>query len=289
MENYYEVLDLSPEAESEEIRAACETQYNEWRQRVVHHDPKIVEKANANLRRIEEARAILLDPDKRAQYDARLGMGTIGGLGDPLKQPEAPTPAPGMGAKGRQVSTPTAEKRFDAWVCEKCQTVNPVGTRFCGSCGAKLAEACPECDALVKVNATFCPNCGIDVREAREKREIEEREAEARRIREEQRRAKRKALLDPLSARAEKASTLKNLGCILGFFFTPIGLVLWPIAMINARRVLKAQRVDGDEYIREKARQAWTWSLVPLIIFGSLLIIGILLMVGGGVLGALQG
>jgi curved DNA-binding protein CbpA len=289
MDNYYEVLGLSPESETEAIRATCESQYNEWRKRVIHHDPEVVEKANANLRKIEEARAILLDPEKRAQYDARLGRGTIGGLGDPLKHPETPPSVPGRGAKGRRVSTPATEERFDAWVCEQCQTVNPMGTRFCGSCGARLADECPECDTLVKVNATFCPNCGIDVKQAREQKQMEEKEAEARRIREERRRAEREALLAPLSEKAETANKLKNLGCILSFFFTPIGLVLWPIAMFNARHVLKAQRVSGDEFIREEARKAWTWSLIPFLIFGSFLLISILLLLGGGFLELLQG
>lgn len=49
-------------------------------------------------------------------------------------------------------------------ICQSCGAKNPVGTKFCGTCGASLAPPakviCPNCKAEVPANMKFCGNCG---------------------------------------------------------------------------------------------------------------------------------
>ena len=44
--------------------------------------------------------------------------------------------------------------------CEKCGTENPAGKRFCGDCGAALANRCAQCGADNPVEKKFCGDCG---------------------------------------------------------------------------------------------------------------------------------
>jgi Double zinc ribbon/Adenylate and Guanylate cyclase catalytic domain len=51
--------------------------------------------------------------------------------------------------------------------CSKCGAENPVGKRFCGDCGAPLANFCPKCRADNPAGRRFCGECGnaLGVRE----------------------------------------------------------------------------------------------------------------------------
>lgn len=44
--------------------------------------------------------------------------------------------------------------------CPACSFENPVGTRFCGSCGAALTAACPSCGTENPPGFRFCGSCG---------------------------------------------------------------------------------------------------------------------------------
>jgi predicted ATPase/class 3 adenylate cyclase len=44
--------------------------------------------------------------------------------------------------------------------CEKCGTDNPADKRFCGDCGAALANRCARCGADNPVEKKFCGDCG---------------------------------------------------------------------------------------------------------------------------------
>ncbi len=50
--------------------------------------------------------------------------------------------------------------------CPKCQTPNPVGAKFCQSCGANVQVQaapmveCPNCKTQVQAGAKFCSGCG---------------------------------------------------------------------------------------------------------------------------------
>jgi class 3 adenylate cyclase/tetratricopeptide (TPR) repeat protein len=44
--------------------------------------------------------------------------------------------------------------------CPRCQCENPVGQKFCGECGARLAASCPGCGASNPPGQKFCGECG---------------------------------------------------------------------------------------------------------------------------------
>ena len=52
-------------------------------------------------------------------------------------------------------------------LCPNCGAKNPVGMKFCGSCGTSLLPPakiiCANCKAEVPDNFKFCPNCGTPV------------------------------------------------------------------------------------------------------------------------------
>jgi class 3 adenylate cyclase/predicted ATPase len=44
--------------------------------------------------------------------------------------------------------------------CSKCGAENPIGKKFCGDCGAPLANLCPQCSADNPPGKRFCGECG---------------------------------------------------------------------------------------------------------------------------------
>jgi class 3 adenylate cyclase/tetratricopeptide (TPR) repeat protein len=44
--------------------------------------------------------------------------------------------------------------------CHHCQFDNPLGLKFCGQCGTKLAPACPQCGTEAPFGFKFCGECG---------------------------------------------------------------------------------------------------------------------------------
>src|SRR6266849_5886659 len=44
--------------------------------------------------------------------------------------------------------------------CAKCGAENPAGKRFCGDCGAALANRCAQCGADNPPEKKFCGDCG---------------------------------------------------------------------------------------------------------------------------------
>jgi Double zinc ribbon len=44
--------------------------------------------------------------------------------------------------------------------CSSCGSENPSGKRFCGDCGAPLANRCPKCGAENPPGKRFCGDCG---------------------------------------------------------------------------------------------------------------------------------
>jgi len=45
-------------------------------------------------------------------------------------------------------------------LCTKCGADNPVVKRFCGDCGAPLANRCGQCGAENPPEKKFCGDCG---------------------------------------------------------------------------------------------------------------------------------
>src|SRR5262245_61845765 len=44
--------------------------------------------------------------------------------------------------------------------CLNCQFDNPPAMKFCGQCGAQLAQMCPRCGAENQPTFKFCGQCG---------------------------------------------------------------------------------------------------------------------------------
>jgi class 3 adenylate cyclase len=47
--------------------------------------------------------------------------------------------------------------------CSKCGSDNPAGKKFCGDCGAPLANRCPKCGAENPLSKRFCGDCGASL------------------------------------------------------------------------------------------------------------------------------
>lgn len=45
--------------------------------------------------------------------------------------------------------------------CLSCQFDNPPAMKFCGQCGAQLAQLCPRCGAENQPTFKFCGQCGM--------------------------------------------------------------------------------------------------------------------------------
>ncbi|MFL5908297.1 MAG: adenylate/guanylate cyclase domain-containing protein, partial [Solirubrobacterales bacterium] len=69
-------------------------------------------------------------------------------------------------------------------ICRACGAANPEGSRFCGGCGATLAQttACPSCGAENPIGQAFCNGCGGRLaQEAAENVPVEAKPVEAER------------------------------------------------------------------------------------------------------------
>jgi len=165
--NYYEMLKIQPTAPASEVEAAIEQQYNQWRRLVAHHDPAIVNQANQALMTLEQMRATLIDPGKRAVYDSAIGVTgqQLGGLADPeaLLRANPLMPVMSSPASVATMPQPQAMERTDAWICTKpqCRKANPIGQQFCSKCGTMLGYACPKCGKLSELANRYCPHCGV--------------------------------------------------------------------------------------------------------------------------------
>lgn len=89
------------------------------------------------------------------------GLGLAGQMG--VAQPAGPTPPPAPGFTGG--GTGFAGAAAAGPVCTSCGGANPVGARFCASCGTAVAAAapCTACNADLIAGARFCPSCGTAV------------------------------------------------------------------------------------------------------------------------------
>ena len=163
MATYYEQLNLSPQASGAEIESAIDALYNAWRQGVTHPDAVVVEEVNRNLRALEQMRVTLSDPDRRAAYDAGIGLGEASGLADPtavLRPPHVPA----------RTSSRLAQDA-SPWQCPRCEMINLPDSLHCERCGTKLADPCPKCDRITPLLARYCNRCGSDLVAARAERD----------------------------------------------------------------------------------------------------------------------
>jgi len=207
--NLYQVIGVSETASVQEIEAAAIKRYNETRNLVNHYSPEIATNATQELNKIEQARTILLDPVKKLEYDQILGIASgVGGLADPSQtlgtytNLGAPPVSHGVSKpQTPQVLQPQQQAvdqlvSLNAWVCSKCHTPNPKGTKFCKKCGNEVGINCPNCGKLVEASADRCTECGIVLDQVLKQIEMENTQ----RIQEQMR-------IQPILAEMEKQSS----------------------------------------------------------------------------------
>ncbi len=171
MNNYYDLLNISQEANQSEIETVLDDQYTKWRALVTHHDNNVVAQANQALNQLEEIRSTLMSPEKRRVYNNRLlaNQGNVAGLTDPdillaqnpMGNVMAP-PRPRAGGSGQAAQTEM--DRTYAWICTNpnCKKANPIGTPFCVKCGTRIGLECPSCGEFVEISNKFCSRCGVN-------------------------------------------------------------------------------------------------------------------------------
>lgn len=72
MVNYYKILDINKDAQEDEIKEALKEKKRLWTQRQNAPKPEQQQQASTNLRLVPEIEEILLDKQKRKEYDGKL-------------------------------------------------------------------------------------------------------------------------------------------------------------------------------------------------------------------------
>ncbi|MDP9310395.1 MAG: zinc ribbon domain-containing protein [Chloroflexota bacterium] len=177
MQTYYEFLNVPPTASSGDIEQAIESQYNQWRRLVTHHDPEIANQANQSLNTLEKIRTTLSHPDARLAYDATLvAAGQVGGLAEPgvqLASTQIPRPMVPVAMPPAAITRGAPAPPVGLWACGKCHTDNPPQTKFCFKCGTQLVQQCPACGSEASLITTgICGACGTSYLKAKRRLEL---------------------------------------------------------------------------------------------------------------------
>ena len=101
-----------------------------------------------------------------AQYGVPYGQPQDGGAPQPPPYGQQGAPAQPAAQPAAPAQPAAAQPAAAGAVCASCQTPNPVGAKFCMSCGQGLAPAvthCSECGTELPGGARFCANCGTRV------------------------------------------------------------------------------------------------------------------------------
>lgn len=170
MGNYYEILAVTPQANSEEISNAIGNHYNQVRRLINHHDPGVVNQANQALLVLEQMKIVLLDPQKKAEYD--LSISTVGGLVDITAHSTNVTGQNNIGIGNIQNNLGGNVLGADGWICPKCQRSNPKGALFCQHCSEAIGRICPNCMTHYESKVAFCPSCGKSIDQAQKKSQL---------------------------------------------------------------------------------------------------------------------
>jgi membrane protease subunit (stomatin/prohibitin family) len=99
---------------------------------------------------------MMMDPQKIAQLRQMaesMRAAQMSGMRQTFPQQQQPPPS------GTTTQQPTPQ----TVTCASCNTVNPLGSKFCNNCGKPLSPAkktCPKCGQQSDPNIKFCGNCG---------------------------------------------------------------------------------------------------------------------------------
>ena len=115
---------------------------------------------NANYVQYQAGQAMREAAQNPSGGTAGAGVGVGAGIGmgwtmmDSMRPPQQPAP---------QGTAPQAAPLVP---CPKCGEMNQPSSRFCSSCGARMAvdlAKCSKCDAEVPASSKFCPECGEQI------------------------------------------------------------------------------------------------------------------------------
>lgn len=287
-QSLYQIIGVPVTASIAEIEAAAVKRYSDTRNLVNHYSPDIANKANQDLLLIERARTILLNPEKKAEYDRQLGMaGAIGGLADPNQvrgnfgnfgtfgDPSVlgmPKPVQVQQPINQQAPAMDQLVALNAWVCGKCHTPNQKGTKFCKSCGTAVGINCPNCGKLIEASAERCTECGVSLKEVIKQREMEI-EMNAKRTQEQMR---VQPILSQMKKKADSAMTFSSFWWIILAYFGPI---FWIVSLVQAANVLNMADIDSPyaaEY-KAKAQIARSHAKRNLIVVGVFVVLALII------------
>ena len=138
--NYYEILELTPAATDEDVRAAHLRLIRPYRSRPHESDARLIEKA----RQISIAFQTLRDPVKRRAYDASIGLSRRPARTE-AKQPTRPQTVPFIAAPANFSAGHTAEVEVDPFVAAALREApaSDIGEEPADGAGAGEAQA-PE-------------------------------------------------------------------------------------------------------------------------------------------------
>ena len=135
---YYDVLDLSPTATNDEIKAAYRLMVS-----MLHPDKfppgsKQQEKAHSKVQEINEAYSVLKDPQQRRQYDADLSQRKQWDKDDTerkFKEEQQRKQAADAAQREREAQEKRRREQEKLAFCVKCGTPAQKAGNFCPKCG----------------------------------------------------------------------------------------------------------------------------------------------------------
>ena len=293
--NYYQTLQVNPDASLEEIQRAYDARNRVLRNLASHNDPQKRADAEKERKVLEMAFNTLKDPNKRQVYDSSVGIGgNIGGLVDPGASGRLPSlaPLPYGGVPQNPIpSSPSPQlERTDAWVCLGCGTANEIKTRFCRKCAKVIGIACPSCNAIIKVDSVHCSACGVDIKNTFKKRNEEKRIAEeeekarqAEAIRIQKYQQELNARLGPIHEHGQHLTKWKSGATIfLSLLFYPVGILLFLHSFYHAFQIRSIAQTAGDSEYRSLANIIFTIGLILIGILVFALCIGFISAMSSG-------
>ena len=274
MNNYYELLEIDQNLSFEEIEVVLDKTYNQWRSLTSHHDQEVVIEANKKLLHVEDARTILLDPNKRREYDLQLKKNNVvGGIGI---DGDKVNPFNHMQAGKRKVSIDNQTgDQIDMWLCKNCGKASRPFTKNCAQCGSQLSQSCPNCNQVNHIDAVFCEECGVNINEEYEKQEQVRQEREAQLIQNHKDQQMRFSESSSIRQKAESAEKMSSFWWVLLGF----GPILWLIAFIQSRQVINSPISQKYPNILNQAKRANRNSSIMLIIVGILFLCQIIFLI----------
>jgi len=170
MENYYEILSITPQANSEENTNSIGNHYNQVRRLINHHDPGVVNQANQALLVLEKMKVVLSDPLKKAEYN--LSITTVGSLLDTFTYSTNVLEQTNFIIGNTQNNLGGYVLGTDGWICPKCQQPNLKGALFCQYCSEAIGRICSDCMTHYESKVAFCPSGGKSIEQAQKKSQL---------------------------------------------------------------------------------------------------------------------